>query len=105
MSISPHFDALPEMTDDEALSLIVAIRHAHNFVGTTFTPTDVRDNLTEWFAADEVGREVTDADVEAILNTWEWSKGIADVLVNEGGEMLLNAYNDTFDSKGNVRIK
>ena len=103
MGISPHFDALPKLTDDEAISLISAITRAHRFTGTVFTPTDVRDNLTEWFAADEVERDVTEVDVNAVLDSWWWRKGIPDVLVAEGGEMLLNAYNDTFDKNGNLR--
>ena len=94
---------LPEMDDETAIRLVNAIATEYRFVGAMFTPSDVRENITEWFDADDVEREVTDADVEAMLNTWEWRKGIGEVLSNEGGEMIVNAYNDTFDADGNIR--
>ena len=69
MSISNHFDALPKMTDDEAIALIIAIKRTHNFVGTVFTPRDVRDHIREYHFAEEDGREPTDAEMDAVFAT------------------------------------
>lgn len=94
---------LPAITAEQAAWVIARIMSKYELTGAVFTPGDVRDYIQNAFDADEVTREVTDADVEAMLGTWEWRKGIAAVLCSEGGEMLQNAYNDTFDDKGNIR--
>lgn len=97
MSISNHFDALPEMTDDEAIALIIAIKRTHNFVGTVFTPRDVRDHLREYHFAEEDGREPTDAEMDAVFATWEWRKGMADILCERGWEVLNDAIFDALN--------
>jgi spermidine synthase len=94
---------LPEMDEDVAAWVIARLMNVSGFTGAFFTPGGVREYITDAFAADEVERDVTDADVEAMLNSWEWRKGIRECLASEGGEMIQNAYNDTFDDNGNIR--
>lgn len=94
---------IPEMTDDEALSFIAAIMRKHRFTGALFTPTDVRDYLNGVSFGYLPEREITDADINAMLDTWEWRKGITEVLGNEGMDMVANAANDVFDDEGNIR--
>ena len=95
--------ALPPLTNEQAAWVIARIMSKYDLTGTVFTPEDVRSYIQNAFDADEVNREVTDHDVEAMLGTWEWRKGISSYLTEEGGEMLQTAYNDTFDSEGNIR--
>lgn len=94
---------IPSLTDDQAAWLIAAISREHRFVTVTFTPDDVRDYITNALAADSVTREVTDADLNAIMDSWEWRKGMAEFLGSEGMDMVQNAYNDAFDDKGQRR--
>lgn len=99
MSYSKHFDDLPEMTDEEAISLIAAIEKSHNFVVVAFTPNDVRDHLREYHFAEEDGREPTDAEMKAIFATWEWRKGMAEVLCERGWEALNDAIFEALNSE------
>ena len=94
---------LPTLTADQAAWLIARIATKHDFVAVVFTPEDARLHIRNAFEADDVTRQITNADVEAFLASWEWRKGLSDVLYEEGFEMFSRAYDDLFDADGNLR--
>ena len=75
------------LTEDEALSLVQALQHKHLWVVTIWTTNDVR-------VTDEDGDElewgsITQAEREALADTWEWRKGINDAQVSHTNEYTM----------------
>jgi hypothetical protein len=89
VSISEHFDTLPEMTDDEALNLITAIRAKHRFAGIIFTRADVE----AWMDETDFGRPTNEYDVDLVVNSWEWDH-MADILSDDAWSAILDAANE-----------
>ena len=94
MSISKHFDNLPELTDDEALNLIAALRYKHNFAGIILTMADVEEFLNEY----EFDRPTTDADVDNLMSSWAWNH-MADVLCDHAWDAMLEEANGIITTK------
>ena len=92
MSSSPHFTALPPMTDDEAKQLIVAIQHAYGFRGVTYTPTDVRR-----MAEDHLDGEVSDDELERLLALSKYaglSERLTDAVYDDLSESIAAVLDD-----------
>ena len=94
-----NHDFINEITEDEAINLIIAIEQKFGFAGTTFTRGDAE---TEWQAqtrSDENGDEINDQPMpdevwERVQQTWEWRKGINEMLTERGWELVYLAVAD-----------
>ena len=96
MSISKHFDELPELTEGEALDLICALRYKHRFAGIILPPQDIRDQMTEYHFPEDARREPTDAEVDGVLASWEWNH-LADVLTDHAWAAVNDAIFDALN--------
>jgi hypothetical protein len=95
---------LPDLTEEEAVWVIARIMNDHQITGALFGPNDIRDHLENSVLVGDVERPVTDADVEAVLRTWEWRKGICEVLCERGYELLADACDEVLDADGDLRV-
>jgi len=92
-------EIINNLTEDEAINLIIAIEQKFGFAGTTFNRADAE---TEWQAqtrSDENGDEINDQPMpdevwERVQQTWEWRKGINEMLTEHGWELVYLAVAD-----------
>jgi hypothetical protein len=84
------------LTEDEAMTLFHTLKARFGWAGTVFTRADAE---LEWQSTDEaLNDESSDAwpdmpdDVwNAIQDTWQWRKGIANNLTERGWDMVTAA--------------
>lgn len=96
-------DSLPSMTPEIAMWCIARLMNDHNFTGAVITPDDVREMVADRFWANEIERDVTTADVTAMLQSWEWQKGIGVALWDRATEMMDTAYDEAFNVDGSLK--
>lgn len=96
-------DFIKDLTENEAIYLIVAIENQFGWAGTTFTREDAE---REWLAQTEAtgATPMPDEVWELVQQQWEWRKGLSEILSERGWELVTaavaNAILDSTPSSG-----
>ena len=71
-----------ELSEEDSMHIVHALRDQHGWAGTFFTRGDVEDAY---------GRPLTDEEWAAVQRTWEWRKGVPQTLCEYGWEIIMDA--------------
>ena len=84
------FEFPEDLTEDEAFRIFWDLRRKFGWAGTFFT----RGDCSEW-TTDENGdydeRPLTDEEWEAVQSTYEWRKGVPDVMIDASRDVIAEA--------------
>lgn len=90
----PGYPILPDDLDEQAaLRLFHALRDHFGWAGTFFTREDCAQQAID-AEGDYAERPLTDAEWEAVQRTWEWRKGIEEVLCERGWDIVADAVSE-----------
>lgn len=89
---------VPDVDADTAVHVIVRLMRKHGFVGTIFTPNDVREQIDEWYYANDDDRTATDDDVSAVMGTWA-IEHFEHMLSDHAWEVVNNAIHEVMDAR------
>lgn len=83
-------ESIGSLTEDEGLNIIIAIEQQFGFAGTTFTREDAE---REWrMQQDATGDTPLPDEVwERVQDTWEWRKGLSEILTERGWGLVADA--------------
>lgn len=83
------------MTEEEATEYLVRMSRHFGWAGAIFTRTDIEDLHRNWH--DELEDDytpLTEEQIDAVMSTRAWRKGIDERLCEEGFELLEIALNE-----------
>lgn len=88
-------DFIKDLTENEALYLIVAIENQFGWAGTTFTREDAEREWQNQQYDPETGltpdTPMPDEAWELVQQQWEWRKGLGEILSERGWELVTAA--------------
>ncbi len=82
-------------TESEAFTALHTLRARFQWAGTMFNREDVDAVLQG-----EHEMDVTDDIWNAVLNTWEWRKGLTEIITERGFEIISDAVSDVLYNSG-----
>lgn len=95
-------ECIPDLTEDEALSVLFHLQTRFGWSGTMFTRGDAEQSWREWRplspGEDPNDLELPDELWDAVQGTWAWKKGIPEVLTERGWELLSDAIDDAVNN-------
>jgi nitrite reductase/ring-hydroxylating ferredoxin subunit len=94
-------ECIGSLTEDEAISAIVAINTHFGFSGTVFTREDAQQEWQNQQYDPETGETpdtpMPDDAWQRVQDTWAWSKGLSDILTERGWELVSEAVAEALD--------
>lgn len=82
------------VTEDEAIMAYHQLARRFGWNGTFFTRSDAESSWNEYHEQDE---PLTDEVWGSIENSWEWSRGLSDLLTERGWEIVHEAVGQFVD--------
>ena len=92
-------ECIPDLTEDEALSVLYRLQTQFGWTGTVFTRGDAESDWQQSMplSPGEEPGELPDELWTAIQTTWAWKKGIPEVLTERGWDLVADAVRDALE--------
>lgn len=82
---------IENITESQALDLFLRLSDRFGWAGTVFTRADADQSWSEYH---EQPGELSDDQWEQVCNTWEWRKGVTEMMTERGWDMVHDAVGD-----------
>ena len=79
---------IENITEDEALDLFQKLRSKFYWTGTVFTKEDIIYRWLDKYPVKEGNEPLTDDQIEQIMVSYEWRKGMDEAMTETGYEVL-----------------
>ena len=78
---------IDNITEEEALEVMHKLRAKFHWAGTVFVKEDIIYYWNDNYKEDE-GYELTEEQIESVMTSWYWRKGLDDTMTSSGYEVL-----------------
>jgi hypothetical protein len=78
---------IDNITEEEALTVLHKLRTKFHWAGTIFIKEDIVYRWNDNHKEDE-GYELSEEQIESVMTSWEWRKGLDEAMISSGYEVL-----------------
>jgi hypothetical protein len=78
---------IDNITEEEALDVLHKLRTKFHWAGTVFMKDDIIYRWKDKYGEEE-GQALSDEQIESVMTSWEWRKGLDEAMTSSGYEVL-----------------